>query len=94
MKTCADVPTRAKIRSKRGVLAMKPSEKAKKVLCMAIATVPWAILVVLMAIFGVVNVLVTIVALFGAISVLSVVILFVRACGLELYERVFERKRA
>lgn len=70
---------------------MKPSEKAKKVLCMAIATVPWAILVVLMAIFGVMKVVGVISLILIVIPVLSVVILFVRACGLELYERVFER---
>ena len=69
---------------------MKPGKKAKLALCMCIAALPWLVLVVLMATFGVTNVLVTIALMLVAIFVLIVVVLFVRACGLELYERVFD----
>lgn len=65
-----------------------------KALCIAISAIPWAVLVVLTVLFGLDAVLFgiwTAVKAIFALCVIVIVVLFVRACGLELYERAFER---
>lgn len=68
-----------------------------KALCIAVSAVPWVVLGASFVLFGVEPTLCVlwdmakvVLGLFAA----AVLVLFVRACGLELYERVFEADEA
>lgn len=66
-------------------------EKLLKFVCFAVATVPWAIFVACCVHFGVFKVLRAVFAAFLVLAFAIVAILVIRGCGLELYERIFER---
>lgn len=69
-------------------------EALLKAACMAVASVPFVALVVCCVVFGVVRTFATVVIVAAVLVGCLIVVAFVRACGLELYERLFDGRES
>lgn len=64
-------------------------EALLKAACMAVASVPFVTIVVCCVMFGVIRTIGAVLIVAAVFVGLLIMVAFIRACGLELYERFF-----
>lgn len=64
-------------------------EALLKAACMAVASVPFVAVVVCCVMFGIIRTISAVLIVAAVLVGCLIVVAFIRACGLELYERLF-----